>query len=139
MTLHRHCNERLPGGERLWRKLARAVGFDGVVEVYGYGVHGAAGRAQRSAFNGGRYGGVTVGYFYPGTMRIQVWTEGPCAIGRLVPNKPTDRPLEAFAHELGHFVQLGRGKYPPGRPKARARYEAVATRYGNALLRHVRG
>jgi len=137
VRIQRHCQERLPGGERLWRKLARAVGFDGVVEVYGYGVHGAAGRAQRSAFAAGRRESLIIGYFYPATSRVLVWLDSPCAVGKWPPKHVNDRPLAVYAHELGHFVQHGRGKYPPRGKRARSRYEAVATRYGNALLRFV--
>src|SRR5207249_2387559 len=50
MRLSRYCGrERLPGGRRLWQRLARRAGYRGTVAVYGYGVGGRPGGTQRKA------------------------------------------------------------------------------------------
>lgn len=134
MIVKRYCgHERLPGGERRWRRLARAAGFSGSVELYGYGVAGKPGREQRAAMRTGVESGVVVADY--GDNIIRVWLTCRCAAAEF----DTDRlayeqkdPLTNFAHELGHHVVKARG-----RKMLPWVEEAVAERYGRRLLRRI--
>lgn len=134
MIVKRYCgHERLPGGERRWRRLAKASAFAGRLEVYGYGVAGAPGRAQRAAMRTGEEGGVVVADY--GDNIIRVWLPCRCAAAEFdmdalgVEQKD---PLTNFAHELGHHVIKLRG-----RRLMPSIEEAVAERFGRRLLRRV--
>lgn len=131
MQIVRHCKERLVGGERLWRRMARLARFDGRVEVYGYGIHGKVGKQQRQDARTGAPGTTIADY---GQNIIRVWMAAPCASvgtrsGTFVPG-----PLFTYAHELGHHAQFLRGVV--GVPAELQ--EQRADRYARALLTRVR-
>jgi hypothetical protein len=129
MRIVRYCGrERLPGGARFWQRLARRAGFTGTLVVYGYGVGGRPGGAQRKAERTGELGGMVLADYEPGLIRV--WLPCTCQaadpdVDQLVEER--EDPLSSFAHELGHHVQHRR----------RRAYlnEAVAERYGRLLLR----
>lgn len=133
MEIRRYCGkERLSRSERLWRRLARTVGFSGTLEVFGYGVKGQPGAQQRREMRGLHEGLITYADYGPGLIRV--WMPCACAAAEfdrdILEAKWAD-PLAAFAHELGHFVIEKRGKkYLPWVE------ERVAERYGRWLLRH---
>lgn len=132
MRIARYCGrERLPGGARLWQRLARRAGFHGTLAVYGYGVGGRPGGDQRKAERTGEQLGMALADYEPGLIRI--WLPCTCQAADLdVDQLAEDRedPLSSFAHELGHHVQRRRqGSYFN---------EAVAERYGRLLLREFR-
>jgi hypothetical protein len=127
----RYCGrERLPGGAALWRRLARRAGFDGLLAVYGYGVGGRPGDAQRTAERTGELSGTVLADYEPGLIRV--WLPCTCQAAEFdVDQLASDRedPLASFAHELGHHVQFRRrGAY---------HNESVAERYGRLLLQDV--
>jgi len=153
MKLIRYCGkERLPGGERLWRRLAKEAGFDGTLKVYGYGAAGDRKVVEsHRAFELGRkskyYGKqIIVGLHWgQDDHKIEVWL--PCACQTALedpfnnPNlvliatpgmpkwlKPRYEPLFVFAHELGHAMQYRAGV---------ERVERGATNRGNHLLEKV--
>src|SRR2546428_5273152 len=77
MRLIRYCDrERLPGGARLWQRLARRAGFRGTLAVYGYGVGGRPGGAQRKAERTGVPDGVVLADYEP--RLIRVWLPRTC-------------------------------------------------------------
>ena len=103
MRIRRHCVERLPGGERLWRKAARMVGFNGTLHVTGQGQkawnHREIINPKRKLY------GVTLG-FYLEPNHIWVFLQNSrCAR----PDKKKMDPLGTFLHELAHFVQYKNG------------------------------
>lgn len=104
MEIRRHCHERLPGGERLWRKAARIAGFDGTIEVYGFGVKRFNKREMFSR-NRGKYG-ITLGYFNRNKITVFV-KSSPCAVTD--PKKKKVDPLMTLCHELGHYRQQVEG------------------------------
>ena len=113
---------------RLWQRLARRAGFRGTVAVYGYGVGGRPGGAQRKAERTGVQDGMVLADYEPGLIRV--WVPCTCQaadfdVDQL--HEAHEDPLASFAHELGHHVQYAR----------RRTYfnEAVAERYGRLLLR----
>jgi hypothetical protein len=129
MRILRYCGrERLPGSARFWQRLARRAGFRGTLAVYGYGVGGRPGGAQRKAERTGEQDGVVLADYEPGLIRV--WLPCTCQAADLDTDQlAEDREdaLSSFAHELGHHVQYAR----------RRTYfnEAVAERYGRLLLR----
>ncbi|HEV8575364.1 MAG TPA: hypothetical protein VGR43_11725 [Dehalococcoidia bacterium] len=127
MKIVRYCGkERLPGGTRLWRRLARLVGFKGTLELYGYGIGGKPGRAQLHAYLHGERSAVTIGDY--GKNQIRVWVRCSCSpVDSAEQYEP--EPLHVFAHELGHYIQDLRHKTY----KTKAIDEAVAERYGRWL------
>jgi hypothetical protein len=132
MRVARFCGrERLPGGTRLWQRLARRAGFAGTLAIYGYGVGGRPGHTQRKAERSGAPVGIVLADYEPGLIRV--WLPCTCQAAEFDLDQMTeDRedPLSSFAHELGHHVQHRR----------RRSYfnEAVAERYGRLLLRELR-
>ncbi len=146
MEIQRYCGkERLPGGERLWRKLAKAAGFNGVLKVYGYG---AAGEDRvvdgHRKFEKGEQDTVIIGLhtWWDGKpSQIQVWLPCKCQVtmddwtktrDAMLPKWLEDRyePLFVFAHELGHQMQHNDGqKFDKS--------ERGATRRGIKLLEKV--
>ena len=136
LVIRRFCgHERLPRGERYWRRLAAAVRFSGTLYVYGYGVGGRPGVEQRRCYRTGD-ADWTMGDYGPGEIRV--WLPCSCAAVEFDPDLdlavPHDLPLTVYAHELGHHVQRTRSKgYLTD-----AAEEAVASRYGRWLLRSVR-
>jgi len=131
MRIKRYCGrERLPGGERRWRRLARAAGFDGTLQVFGWGVRGEPGRLQRSAYR--KSAGATVADYEPGLIRV--WLDCACAATDFYDEDEltSQYVLEAFAHELAHHRQylLSRERFSP-------QADAVAERWGRKLLRSV--
>jgi hypothetical protein len=129
MRLSRYCGrERLTGGMRLWERLARRAGFRGTVAVYGYGVGGRPGGAQRKAERTGVHYGMVLADYEPGLIRV--WVPCTCQAAEFDQEELVDNhedPLASFAHELGHHVQYA---------KRRTYFnEAVAERYGRLLLR----
>ena len=110
MYIKRYCgHERLQGSERLWRRLARKAGFEGRLEVFGYGVKGQPGAQQRRETRGVQDGLTTFADYETGLIRV--WLPCSCAAAEfddLEARKVS--PLSAFAHELGHFVVEKRGK-----------------------------
>lgn len=131
MEIVKHCGrERLPGGERLWRRLARTSGFTGRLQVFGYGVTGRPGLEHRHAMRTGVERGVTLADY--GQNMIRVWLPCVCAAAEFDQDQlaPHERPLGAFAHELGHHAIRQRGKKMLPHIE-----EAVAERYGRMLLR----
>src|SRR3989442_15260545 len=75
MRISRYCGaERLPGGARFWQRLARRAGFKGTLAVYGYGVGGRPGGAQRKAQRTGVQDGIVLADYEPGLIRAWV----PC-------------------------------------------------------------
>lgn len=129
MQIVRYCGrERLPGGTRLWRRLARKSGFTGRLEVYGYGVRGAPGMEHRRAMRTGVEKGVTLADY--GHNLIRVWLPCVCAAAEFEFAQYDGDVLSRFGHELGHHVIHQRG-----RPMLPHIEEAVAERYGRLLLR----
>jgi len=113
---------------RLWERLARRAGFRGTVAVYGYGVGGRPGGAQRKAERTGVQDGMVLADYEPGLIRV--WVPCTCQAADFDVEElgeVHEDPLASFAHELGHHVQYAR----------RRTYfnEAVAERYGRLLLR----
>lgn len=113
---------------RLWQRLARRAGFRGTLAVYGYGVGGRPGGAQRKAERTGVQDGMVLADYEPGLIRV--WLPCMCQAADFDVEDLVDDhedPLASFAHELGHHVQYAR----------RRTYfnEAVAERYGRLLLR----
>ena len=131
MKVVRFCGrERLPGGVRLWRRVARRAAFSGVLAVYGYGVGGRPGGSQRKAERTGELPGTVLADYEPGLIRM--WLPCTCQAAELDVDQLAENredPLSSFAHELGHHVQYRR----------RRTYfnEAVAERYGRLLLREL--
>jgi hypothetical protein len=127
----RFCGrERLPGGQRLWRRLARRAGFAGTLALYGYGVGGRPGHAQRKAERTGEFTGMVLADYEPGLIRV--WLPCACQAADFDTDQlKEDRedPVSSFAHELGHHVQHRR--------RRRFQNEAVAERYGRLLLREL--
>jgi hypothetical protein len=108
--------------------LARRAGFRGTVAVYGYGVGGRPGGAQRKAERSGVQDRMVLADYEPGLIRV--WLPCTCQAADFDRDQLVDDhedPLASFAHELGHHVQFAR----------RRTYfnEAVAERYGRLLLR----
>jgi hypothetical protein len=154
MKIVRYCGkERLPGGERLWRRLAKEAGYDGTLKVYGYGTAGnkSAVLSQRAYETGGKPGEwdwPVIGLHSWNTKTnkttlIEVWL--PCQCATALDEYKTIRyndmlewlpdryePLHVFAHELGHAMQqldgIDQDKSEPG-----------ATKRGNNLLERVIG
>jgi hypothetical protein len=129
MRISRYCgHERLPGGARLWERLARRAGFKGTLVAYGYGVGGRPGGAQRKAERTGVHYGMVLADYEPGLIRV--WVPCTCQAAEFDRDQLVDDredPLSSFAHELGHHVQYA---------KRRTYFnEAVAERYGRLLLR----
>ena len=129
MFISRYCGrERLPGGAPSWRRLARRAGFTGTLAVFGYGVGGRPGGAQRKAERTGELTGIALADYEPGLIRV--WMPCTCQAADFDADLlALDRedPLSSFAHELGHHVQhRRRGAYAN---------EAVAERCGRLLLR----
>jgi hypothetical protein len=108
--------------------LARKAGFNGVLEVYGYGVSGVPGIQHRRAMRTGVEKGVILADY--GANLIRVWMASSCAAAEFEDLKPHEEPLAAFSHELGHHVIACRGKTMLPHIE-----EAVAERYGRMLLR----
>lgn len=129
MKVVRHCSERLPGGLRRWRRLARRAGFTGTLEVYGYGVHGSPARMQLRV-NRKDEGEATVADY--GGNHIRVWLRAACSP---VPMTFTTKPLFAFAHELGHHRQEVRGVR---RTMSHKKKERDADLYASRILREIR-
>ena len=128
MEVVRHCSERRPGGLRRWRRLARRAGFTGVLEVYGYGVHGGPAKMQLRVVRKDD-GRATVADY--GGNHIRVWVNAPCSPERM---SFTTKPLFAFAHELGHHRQEMRGVRLQMSVEQK---ERSADRYARRLLRQV--
>jgi len=131
MRIARYCGrERLPGGVRLWRRLARRAAFDGILAVYGYGVGGRPGGSQRKAERTGELPGTVLADYEPGLIRV--WVPCTCQAAEFDADQlleAREDPLSSFTHELGHHVQYVR---------RRAYFnEAVAERYGRLLLREM--
>lgn len=129
MRIQKFCGrERLPGGARLWHRLARKARFDGVVKVYGYGVAGQPGQQHRAAMRTGNVGGMVIARWWDKT--IEVWLPCKCAAAEFddADLAAGEDPLSAYAHELGHFALRGKARQPWVE-------EAVATKYGKRLLR----
>jgi len=110
MKIVRHCSERLPGGERLWRLLAKKAGFDGTLLVYGYGVGYNPPAESQRIFGIGK-GKATIGDYLGIENRIRVWVDSsPCRKFDFKDRtKKFNVDLFTFAHELGHHVQHLRG------------------------------
>jgi hypothetical protein len=127
----RFCGrERLPGGARLWQRLARRADFRGLLLVFGYGVGGRPGDAQRKAERTGELSGLILADYEPGLIRV--WVPCTCQAAEFDPDQlrdDGDDPLSSFAHELGHHVQYAR--------RRSYHNEAVAERYGRLLLREL--
>lgn len=104
MKIVRHCRERLPGTERLWRRLAKKAGFSGTLEVIGYGV-GNTKEAKLHRKNIGTSKKITLAYIVYDENRIRVFSNGPCTpMVHTTKAKANWPPIASFAHELGHFV-----------------------------------
>lgn len=105
--------------------MARLAGFNGTVEVYGYG-NGPreASYQQRNYFQGRTIERPILGTYY--NNKIRVWTAAPCSIpwsGRL-------DPLFVYGHELGHYIAEQRGKATSDEAEERR-----ADAYGEWLIR----
>src|SRR5256885_12804554 len=73
MRISRYCGkERLPGSARFWQRLARRAGFKGTLALYGYGVGGRPGGAQRKAERTGVQHGMVLADYEPGLIRVWV-------------------------------------------------------------------
>lgn len=133
MKIARYCGlERLPGGSRLWHRLAMAAGFNGTLEVQGYGTVGKPGREQLHAYINSVRSGFVVGDY--STNIIRVWLRCACStVDESEEIAPS--PLDVFVHELGHYVQdrLGTRDTRPTHVE-----EGIATRYGRRLLERVK-
>jgi hypothetical protein len=108
--------------------MAGRAGFRGTLAVYGYGVGGRPGGAQRKAERTGVQDGVPLADYEPGLIRV--WLPCTCQAADFDVDQLAEHhedPLASFAHELGHHVQytLRRSYFN----------EAVAERYGRLLLR----
>src|SRR5438046_9166475 len=117
MRIARYCGrERLPGGVRLWRRLARRAAFDGILAVYGYGVGGRPGGSQRKAERTGELPGTVRADYEPGLIRV--WAPCTCQ-ARFVVRQHRARQHVQYARRRAYFN------------------EAVAERYGRLLLREM--
>lgn len=101
MRVVRHCRERLPGGERLWRHLAKKAGFTGTLEVIGYGVGTTEEAKGHRKYAGDMKAKITLGYFISNKNKIRVFLPAPCTD---ITDSVSVVPLFTFAHELGHYV-----------------------------------
>lgn len=110
--------------------MARRAGFTGRLEVYGYGVGGMPGVQQRRAMWTGIERGVTLADY--GHNLIRVWLPCVCAAAEFEFKQYDGDVLSRFGHELGHHVI-----YQRGRKMLPYVEEAIAERYGRALLRGV--
>jgi len=120
MKIVRFCGkERLPGGERLWRRLAKEAGFNGTVKVYGYGAAGSKmATSTHRAYEVGKTSYTIVGLQTEKIELIEVWLPCKCqtAMDDMLPVngmpewlKDNYEPLFVFAHELGHYQQEVQG------------------------------
>lgn len=132
MEIIRHCSERLPGGERLWRRLAKKAGWDGVLHVYGYGVgprkhavgHRKASRSEHPI-------PTVLAVYDPNDESIDLWLSSKCG----VPMSTRRTVIRTFAHELGHHIDFTRNR-KWGRDRVKT--EQTADRYGAKLLKEVK-
>lgn len=133
MRIVRFCGqEKLPSGTRRWQHLAMAAGFNGTLEVQGYGTLGKPGREQLRAYINSVKSGFVVGDY--STNLIRVWLRCACStVDEAEDISP--EPLDVFVHELGHYVQDRRGTRHT-RPTHVE--EGIATRYGRRLLEKVK-
>ena len=124
MEIRRHCSERLPGGERKWRKAARIAGFKGTLNVIGLGQrrwnYSEMVSKQRSKY------GVTMGMYHR-PNRITVFVDkSPCARA----HRRTASSLETFCHELGHYRQFIKGTFQVNRPSTMKQWKANSSERG---------
>src|SRR5438552_1533749 len=104
MRIVRYCGrERLPGGARLWRRLARRARFDGVLLVFGYGVGGRPGDEQRKAERTGELSGMVLADYEPGAIRV--WVPCTCQAAEFDADQ-----LREDADDLAHRGRRGRGE-----------------------------
>lgn len=141
MKILRHCRERLPHGEKIWRRAARLVGFTGTLRVTGLGQKAwnlkEIKHPQRKRY------GITRGFFL---RPNQIWvfvTTSPCARAVWTPMINKLDPLTSFCHELGHFVQEKEGRrHPRGSRKTMQGwrndpFEREADRIGRSLRKRL--
>lgn len=151
MKLIRYCGkERLPGGERLWRRLAKEAGFTGVLRVYGYGAAGDrkvvdSQRAYERGTPSKYYGRKIIVGLHTTGEGLEVWLPCTCQTALedsfMNPNlalhaadgQPKWLPVRyealfVFAHELGHYQQ---------EMESTLYSERGATNRGNHLLEKV--
>src|SRR5947207_13895201 len=110
MRLSRYCGrERLPGGRRLWQRLARRAGYRGTVAVYGYGVGGRPGGTQRKAERTGVQDGMVLADYEPGLIRV--WLPCTCQAADFDVDQLAqyhEEPLASFEPGLGLRVECSR-------------------------------
>jgi len=121
MEIRRHCSERLPGGERLWRRAARVAGFKGTLNVIGL----AQRRWQYSEMisrNRAKYGVTTAMYHRPNRITVFV-DSSPCARYAFAKAAKHDS-FFSLCHELGHYRQFINGTLSMKRPVTRKQWKA---------------
>lgn len=140
MKVIRHCRERLPHGEKIWRRAARLVGFNGTLRVTGLGQKAwnlkEIKHPQRKKY------GTTRGFYLPG----QIWVfleKSPCARAIWTNKLKRQDPLNTFCHELGHFVQEKEGRQHPRGARKTMRgwrgdpFEREADKIGRSLRKRL--
>lgn len=138
MDIHRHCTERLPHGERQWRRAARMSKFDGKLVIVGLGHYEWNRRELKSRRRKDQ--GVTRGSYSSNEITVFI-NNAPCAVRD--PKAPC--PFETFCHELGHHRQYLRGErlgvgVSASLKEWRANHaEQAADRYGRMLRKKVLG
>lgn len=111
MEIRRHCRERLPGGERKWRKAARIADFKGTLNVIGLGQR-RWNYSEMVSKHRGTYGVTMAMYHKPNRITVFV-DKSPCARA----HRRSTTSLETFCHELGHYRQFIKGTLETKRPK----------------------
>src|SRR2546426_11916102 len=101
MEIVRHCTERLPGGERLWRAAAREVGFKGTLSVYGFGALSFSKEEIHSSKRSEL--GITYGYFLAPDKILMFLDRAKCSDpAHHLPGEGPQDEFFHFCHELGH-------------------------------------
>ena len=103
MKIVRHCRERLPGGARLWRSLAKQAGFHGTLKVIGYGVGNSEEAVGHRKHARKGSGAVTLAHITYADNKIVVFLPSPCSKLKERTTRENS-PLFSYAHELGHWV-----------------------------------
>lgn len=138
MEVVRHCAERLPLGERHWRRAARLAGFNGRLNVVGLGHYRWS--AAELTDPRRKVMGVTRGYYSSSRKTITIFVpHSPCA---QKDSKKWD-VFMTFLHELGHARLDAKGENDGAPPWASMkawkanRAEQVCDRYARYLKRRL--
>lgn len=137
MRIYRHCDETLPGGERLWRRLARMAGYSGDLYVRGYGTDDYQ-NLERAIMTRTIVRGFTAFTKDKTPLGIVVYLGRPDALCAMWYPREVDA-VSTFCHELGHAWAARHGK--PMRSSGyryhtwrKMRQERNADKYGARLM-----